>query len=65
MAPPPWSLSAVEGVAAGLPAPAGLLLGAVDGGARSIALLGAAPLPADASAKEITAAAGAARKLDR
>jgi len=60
MAPSPWVLRAVEGLAGALPQPAGLLLGVVDEGRRTIVLLGATPVAAAAaSAKDIAAAAGA------
>ena len=53
-----WKLRVAEGADRALPSPAGLLLGAVDAAARTVTLLGAAPVPsADASAKDIAAAA--------
>ncbi|KAI8467627.1 MAG: hypothetical protein J3K34DRAFT_32644 [Monoraphidium minutum] len=62
MAPGAWSLRAVEGLAAGLPQPAGLLLGTIDEAGRAVTLLGAAPAPAAGSAKDVAAAA--AKLLD-
>lgn len=58
---PSWSLRAAQGLAGTLPQPAGLLLGAVDEGARTITLLGAVPAPAAGGAKDVAAAAGALR----
>lgn len=61
MAPQQWGLRVLEPLLApdALPAPAGLLIGVPDAGARQITLLGAAPLPAGASAKDAGGAAGA------
>jgi hypothetical protein len=64
MAPAPWRVRAAErllspaAAADALPAPAGLLLGAVDAGGRSITLLGATPIAAAAPAKELEEQAG-------
>jgi hypothetical protein len=57
MAPPPWTLRALEGVVDALPQPAGLLLGAVNDTGRAITLLGATPVAAAASSTEITTSA--------